>query len=194
MAATPSTMVDLGTACPDFTLPDTTEPGRTVSLSDSADAPALVVAFLCNHCPFVKHIQKEFVNLARDYQPRGVAFVAISANDAEKYPDDAPDKMTAEAKRAGYSFPYLYDETQKVAKAFGAACTPDFFVYNAKRRLYYRGQFDASRPGNNLPVNGRDLRTALDALLEGKPGPEKQWPSVGCNIKWKEGNEPDYFG
>ena len=192
MTATPSTMLPLGTKAPDFSLPDTK--GNQVRLADFADAPALLVAFVCNHCPYVKHIQKEFVTFAREYMPKGLAVVAISSNDVEAYPQDAPDKMAEEAERFGYPFPYLYDETQEVAKAYRAACTPDLFLFDADRRLVYRGQFDDSRPGSDQPVTGRDLRAAVDALLAGRPIPEEQKPSSGGNIKWKPGNEPEYFG
>ncbi len=192
MAQTPSTMLALGTTAPDFSLPDVVT-GRTVSLSDFADAPALLVMFICNHCPFVKHVRHELAQLARDYQNRGVAIVAINANDAQQYPDDSPEKMKQEAQDAGYSFPYLFDESQEVAKAYQAACTPDFFLFDRNRSLVYRGQLDDSRPGNNIPVTGKDLRAALDAVLAGNPVPGEQKPSIGCNIKWKPGNEPAYL-
>ncbi|RMH27083.1 MAG: thioredoxin family protein [Planctomycetota bacterium] len=192
MAATESTMPPLGTPAPDFDLPDTNPPGRRVALKDFADRDALVVMFLCNHCPFVKHIQAELASLARDYLPRGVGFVAISSNDVTTHPDDAPDKMTVTANEAGWPFPYLYDESQQTAKAFGAACTPDFFLYDRDRRLAYRGQLDDSRPGSAAPITGADLRAAIDAVLAGRPAPEPQKPSVGCNIKWKPGNDPAY--
>jgi peroxiredoxin len=192
MVSVPSTMLELGTLAPDFSLPDTD--GRTVSPGDFQDAKALLVMFICNHCPYVKHVQHELVRVARDYGPRGLAAVAISANDAEKYPDDAPAKMQEEKARVGYPFPYLYDETQAVAKAYRAACTPDFFLFDAERRLVYRGQLDGSRPKNAAPVTGKDLRAALDAVLAGRPVPPEQIPSVGCNIKWKPGNEPTWFG
>ena len=192
MAATPSTMLPLGTPAPDFRLPDPS--GRIHALADFADRPALLVAFLCNHCPFVKHIQDGFAALAREFQAKGAAVVAISSNDYEAYPDDAPDKMAEEARRAGYSFPYLVDESQAVAKAYRAACTPDFFLFDRDRKLAYRGQMDGARPGNDRPVDGEDLRRALEAVLSGRPVPEDQVPSIGCNIKWKPGNEPDYFG
>ncbi len=191
MVMTPSTMLPLGTPAPQFRLPDPDD--RVVSLDDSLDAPALLVAFICNHCPFVKHVQKEFSRLAREYQKRGVAVVAINSNDVSKYPDDSPPRMAEEAERVGYSFPYLYDETQEVAKAYRAACTPDFYVFDRERRLAYRGQMDDSRPQSAIPVSGADLRRALDAVLEGRPVPAQQKPSIGCNIKWRPGNEPDYF-
>jgi peroxiredoxin len=191
MAVTPSTMLPLGTPAPDFRLPDPS--GKPFSLADFAEAPALVVAFLCNHCPYVKHIREGFARFAREYQPRGLAIVAINANDAESYPDDAPPRMAEEAKRHGYVFPYLYDETQAVAKAFRAACTPEFYLFDADRRLVYRGQFDGSRPSGPVPVTGADLRAACDAVLAGRPAPTDQKPGIGCNIKWRAGNEPDYF-
>jgi peroxiredoxin len=193
MAETPSTMLPLGTTAPNFSLPDPS--GKLVSLDDDnfKNAPALVVAFLCNHCPFVKHIQKQFAALAKEYQARGVAVVAISSNDVENYPEDSPEKMAEESKQAGYSFPYLYDESQQVAKAYRAACTPDLYLFDRDRRLVYRGQFDDSRPGNGRPVTGADLRTALDAVLAGHAVPANQRPSIGCNIKWKRQNAPEYF-
>lgn len=191
MAETPSTMLPLGTTAPDFRLPDPN--GKLVSLADFAGQPALLVMFLCNHCPYVKHIQAGLVKLAQDYTPRGVGIAAISSNDASNYPQDGPVMMAKEAKAAGYNFPYLYDESQTVAKAYYAACTPDFFLFDEGRRLVYRGQFDASRPGNGINVSGQDLRAALDSLLEGKMVANEQNPSLGCNIKWRPGNEPEYF-
>lgn len=188
MALTPSTMVRLGTPAPDFTLPDTA--GRPVSPADFDDAPALLVAFICNHCPYVRHIRDGFAKLAKEYQARGVAVIGINANDAANYPDDSPPKMREERTAAGYTFPYLYDETQEVARAYGAACTPDFFLFDKERKLVYRGQMDDSRPGNGKAVTGADLRAAMDAVLAGRPVPADQKPSVGCNIKWKPGNEP----
>lgn len=184
MAATPSNMTPLGTPAPDFSLPDTVS-GHRVRLADVRSDHATVVMFICNHCPFVKHVQHELVRLARDYQPQGVAFIAISSNDADSYPDDAPDKMQALAETLGFGFPYLYDETQEVARAYAAACTPDIFIYDGELKLAYRGQLDDSRPGNALPVNGHDVRRALDALLAGRPVDANQHPSIGCNIKWK---------
>lgn len=181
MPLTPSTMPPLKTKAADFRLPDTD--GRTVSLSDFASAPALLVAFICNHCPYVKHVRTAFARLAREYQARGVAIVGINSNDAITHPDDGPEPMKQEKASAGYTFPYLHDETQEVAKAYRAACTPDFFVFDKQRRLVYRGQMDASRPDNGLPNDGADLRAALDAVLAGKSPSEKQTPSVGCNIK-----------
>lgn len=196
MAATPSTMLTLGTTAPDFNLPDTAAGGKRVSLKDFAGKKALLVMFICNHCPFVKHVRAEIARLAREYQAKGVGVAAISSNDAEKYPDDAPARMTEEARAAGYTFPYLYDESQAVAKAYRAACTPDFYVFDGQRRLVYRGQLDESRPpkpgATATPVTGKDLRAALDAVLAGKPVNPRQLPSIGCNIKWKPGNEPLY--
>jgi peroxiredoxin len=192
LTLTPSTMLELGTPAPDFTLEDTS--GRKVSLADFSGKDALLVIFMCNHCPYVKHIADEFSAFAREYQPKGLAVVGISSNDADNYPDDGPDKMVEEAKRRGYSFPYLYDENQEVAKAYRAACTPDFFLFDKTRKLVYRGQFDSSRPKNNEPVTGADMRAAVDAILSGEQPTADQVPSIGCNIKWKAGNEPDYFG
>jgi len=190
MVETPSTMLPLGTPAPDFRLPDTT--GKRVSLDDFGGAPALLVAFLCNHCPFVKHIRSGLAQFAREAQAKGIAVVGINANDAEAYPEDSPEKMAQEVALAGYTFPYLYDETQEVAKAYRAACTPDFFLFDNARTLAYRGQMDGSRPGNDAPVTAEDLRAAVDAVLSGRPAPAEQRPSVGCNIKWKPGNEPAY--
>jgi len=192
MVKTASTMLPLGTRAPDFALPDVE--GKTISLAEFTDAKALLVAFICNHCPFVKHVADDFARLADEYQRKGVAVVAINSNDVENYPDDAPEKMADEVKQRGYTFPYLYDADQQVAQAYRAACTPDFYVFDADRRLVYRGQMDSSRPGNGEPVTGEDLRAALDAVLAGQPVREEQTPSIGCNIKWKPGNEPDYFG
>ena len=191
MVAVNSTMLPLGTKAPDFRLPDTS--GKTISLADFKAAPALVVVFMCNHCPYVKHMREGLAKLARDYQPKSVAMVGISSNDVANYPDDSPAKMAAEAKSAGYVFSYLYDESQEVAKAYKAACTPDFYVFDKDQRLVYRGQLDDSRPGNGMPVTGKDVRSALDAVLSGQPVSPTQKPSIGCNIKWKPGNEPDYF-
>ncbi len=176
-------MLPLGTTAPEFRLPDPA--GKVYSLSDFKSAKALAVFFICNHCPYVKHIRAGLSQYVRDYQSRGVAVVAISANDAVNYPDDSPAKMALESKAAGYIFPYLYDETQEVAKAYQAACTPDIYLFDASQKLVYRGQFDDARPGNGAPVTGKDLRAATDALLAGKPISEKQTPSMGCNIKWK---------
>jgi peroxiredoxin len=184
-------MLPLGTQAPDFRLPD--PGGKLVSLADFKSAPALLVIFMCNHCPYVKHVRDGLAKLARDYRQRGVAVVSINANDVANYPADSPPKMAEEAAAAGYIFPYLYDETQSVAKAYRAACTPDLYLFDQEQRLVYRGQFDDSRPGNGLPVTGKDMRAALDAVLAGKPVPPAQKASIGCNIKWKPGNEPDYF-
>jgi peroxiredoxin len=192
MAQTPSTMLlPLGTPAPAFSLRDATT-GKLVGLDNFTGKKSLLAMFICNHCPFVKHVRGEIASLARDYQPKGVGVVAISSNDVQNYPDDSPAKMAEEAKAAGYSFPYLYDESQAVAKSYRAACTPDFYLFDADRRLAYRGQLDDSRPKNGLPVTGRDLRAALDAVLAGKPVSAQQMPSIGCNIKWKLGGEPDY--
>jgi len=192
MVKTASTMLELGTPAPGFSLRDAE--GKTVSLADFADAKALLVMFICNHCPFVKHVAGELARLGKEYQERGVAVVGINSNDVENYPEDSPRKMAEELKARGYTFPYLYDESQEVAKAYRAACTPDFYVFDAERKLFYRGQLDGSRPGNDVPTTGADLRAALDAALAGGPPPDQQSPSIGCNIKWKPGNEPDYFG
>lgn len=191
MVRTPSTMLPLGTAAPDFSLPNID--GRAVSLADVAGERGTVVMFICNHCPFVKHVADQLAILGREYLPRGVGFVAISSNDVSTYPADSPEQMVHEAEERGYPFPYLYDDTQEVAKAYHAACTPDFYLFDATRSLVYRGQLDPSRPGGDVPVTGRDLRVAVDALLAGKAPPAEQVPSLGCNIKWKPGNEPPYF-
>lgn len=193
MAVTPSTMLPLGTEAPDFALPDAVS-GRVVARDDFRDARALLVIFMCNHCPFVKHVRGEIAALAREYRAQGVATVAINANDLERYPEDGPEAMAREAGALGYSFPYLFDETQQVARAYQAACTPDFYVFDGARRLVYRGQLDDARPSNHVPVSGRDLRAALDAVLAGRAVEPEQKPSLGCNIKWKPGNEPAYFG
>jgi len=192
MALTPSTMLALGSQAPDFRLADVD--GATVGLADLAAAPALLVMFICNHCPYVKHVRHELARLGRDYRAKGVAVVAINANDAVAFPDDCPDAMAREKVAAGYTFPYLFDATQEVAHAYQAACTPDFFLFDAARKLVYRGQLDAARPGNATPVTGLDLRNALDAVLAGRPVASDQRPSVGCNIKWKPGNAPSYAG
>ncbi len=192
MVLTPSQMLPLGTLAPDFDLPDATD-GRRRSLSGT-DAKAYLVAFICSHCPFVKHIREGLAALGRDCEARGVAMFAINSNDIERYPNDGPEAMAAEARAHGYVFPYLLDETQSVARAYRAACTPDFYLFDGARRLVYRGQLDGSRPSNNVPVTGADLRAAIDATLAGQPAPEPQRPSIGCNIKWRPGHEPDYFG
>jgi peroxiredoxin len=191
MALTASTMLPLGTAAPGFRLPDTE--GKTVSLDDFKGAPALLVAFICNHCPYVKHIRHELARLAKEYQAKRVAFVGINSNDVANYPDDSPAMMVREKADVGYPFPYLYDETQQVARAYKAACTPDFYLFDKHQKLAYRGQIDASRPGNATPITGQDLRSALDAVLAGKSVSADQRPSMGCNIKWKRGNEPEYL-
>lgn len=190
MAAKESTMLALGTAAPDFKLPDFN--GKQHSLADFKSAKGLVVAFICSHCPFVKHVRDEFARFAREYQAKGLAVVAIASNDLEAYPQDGPDGMREEAQLVGYSFPYLLDETQAVAKVYQAACTPDFYLFDAQQKLFYRGQFDASRPKNNIPVTGADLRAAAAALLTNQAPLAEQLPSIGCNIKWKMGNEPAY--
>lgn len=192
MGATPSTMQELGTKLPPFRLPSLD--GSLVSDEQFKGAPALLVAFICPHCPYVKHIRQEFSRFAKDYGPRGLAIVAVNSNDAKAFPDDSPEGMKNEATEVGYAFPYLYDESQQVARAFRAACTPDLFLFNRDRRLVYRGQFDDSRPSTAIPVTGADLRAATDAVLTGRAVSEAQRPSVGCNIKWKPGNAPDYFG
>ncbi len=191
MVQTLSTMLPLGTSAPQFSLPD--PDGKIVSLSDFEGAPALVVVFMCNHCPFVKHIAPGLANLAREYQDKGVAVVGINPNDVANYPDDSPQKMAEATKEYGYTFPYLLDESQEVAKAYRAACTPDFFVFDGDRQLVYRGQMDDSRPSLDFPVTGADLRAALNAVLDGRSVIAEQKPSVGCNIKWKPGNEPQYL-
>src|SRR5262245_30751243 len=190
MARTPSTMLPLGTQAPDFRLPDFA--GQTHALVDFEHSRALLVAFICGHCPFVRHIRGEFARYAREYQPRGLAVVAINSNDLATYPQDGPAGMRAESAEVGYGFPYLLDETQAVARAYRAACTPDFFLFDSNRRLAYRGQFDESRPGNGVPVTGADLRAATDQVLAGRAVVAPQKPSIGCNIKWKPGNAPDY--
>jgi peroxiredoxin len=188
-----ATMAALGSAAPDFSLPEP-RTGRTISLRDFEGAPALLVAFLSNHCPFVKHIANELGEFSREYAAKGLAMVGICANDVAKYPDDSPERIAAEVDLRGYAFPYLYDESQEVAKAFHAACTPDFFLYDGARRLVYRGQFDDARPSLDVPVTGTHLRAACDAVLAGERPAEEQRPSVGCNIKWKAGNNPPWFG
>ena len=184
MARTPSNMLPLGTVAPDFSLPDTVS-DRNLSLSDLKGVKGTLVVFICNHCPFVKHIDEGIVAMANDYQPKGISFIAISSNDVINYPQDAPDLMKLEAKKVGYDFPYLYDETQEVARAYDAACTPDFYLFDQDLKCVYRGQMDGSRPGNDVPVTGQDLRIATDSLIEGNPISENQIPSLGCGIKWK---------
>ncbi|MDD3517675.1 MAG: thioredoxin family protein [Chromatiales bacterium] len=193
MARTPSTMLELGTAAPAFRLPDPVS-GKTIALDDFPGAKGFVIAFICNHCPFVQLIRHEFARFGREYSNQGLAVIAVNSNDVASHPEDAPDRMQDEARRFGYNFPYLFDEDQATAKAYRAACTPDFFLFDADRKLVYRGQFDDSRPGSDVPVTGRDLRAAADALLAGHPIDADQKPSLGCNIKWKPGNEPDYYG
>lgn len=192
MVAVNSEMLPLGTRAPDFKLPGAD--GKTYALADAADSAASLVMFICNHCPFVKHMREELAAIGRDYLAKNVAMFAINSNDANTHPDDSPEAMRAEAERWGYTFPYLIDADQSVAKAYRAACTPDFFLFDSNHSLVYRGQLDDSRPGNGKPVTGRDLRAALDAVLSGQPVSEQQNPSIGCNIKWIAGQEPDWFG
>jgi peroxiredoxin len=190
MAQTPSQMLPLGTVAPAFSLPDTD--GKTCKNTDFGGKPLLVM-FICNHCPFVKHVAAELARLGRDYAARGVGIVAINSNDVQKYADDRPELMKVEKQNQGWTFPYLFDESQTVAKAYQAACTPDFYLFDEHHKLVYRGQLDASRPGNSVPVSGSDLRGALDSLLGGKPQSPDQKPSIGCNIKWRPGHAPAYF-
>ncbi len=185
MSLTPSNMIPLGSIAPGFELPDVVT-GTKINLDDIKSDTATLIMFICNHCPYVKHVKSELVLLANDYMPRGATFVAISSNDIEKYPEDAPDKMREDAVTWKYPFPYLFDETQRVARKYDAACTPDFYLYDKNMELVYRGQLDDSRPGNEKPLTGNDLRKALDSVLEGNPVSTNQIPSVGCNIKWKE--------
>ncbi len=185
-------MLPLGTRAPDFTLPDTVT-GDTVSLSDYSDKEGLLVMFICNHCPYVKHVREELATIGTDYADTGLGIVAISANDVAEYPQDGPDAMKIEAETFGYTFPYLYDEEQNVAAAYTAMCTPDFFLFGADGELAYRGRLDESRPDSGVPVTGADLRTAIDAVLSDAPVAGEQWPSMGCSIKWKAGNTPVYF-
>lgn len=187
MVAVNSTMLELGTSAPNFDLPKAG--GGRVKLTDSKGAKGTLVMFICNHCPFVKHVRNELIKLGNDYQKKGVSIIGINSNDWKNYPDDTPEKMTQE----GYSFPYLYDETQEVAKKYKAACTPDFYLFDSNLKLVYRGQLDDGRPSNNIPVTGKDLRRAIDTLLAGKSVSDDQKPSIGCNIKWRPGNEPNYF-
>lgn len=191
MVRTASTMLPLGTTAPDFELSDFD--GKLVKLSDLTDGKGLLVIFMCNHCPYVKHVAPELARLGNDYQPRGLKIVGISSNDADAYPDDSPEMMKQEASQQGYTFPYLYDATQAVATAYCAACTPDFYLFDAQQKLVYRGQLDSTRPKQDQTPDGRDLRQAIDALLAGQEIPAEQKPSIGCNIKWKPGGEPDYF-
>ncbi len=196
MSRTLSTMLELGTPAPDFTLPNTNPGfgGDSVSLSDLRDAKALLVIFMCNHCPYVIHIRDALRDLVKEYQIKGVAAVAVSANDVTSHPDDAPDKMAQAAREHGFTFPYLYDESQSVAQAYHAACTPDFFLFDSACKLFYRGRFDKATPGNKEPVNGADLRAAMDAVMADRSPPSEQIPSMGCNIKWKSGGQPAYAG
>ncbi len=191
MVVTPSTMADLGMKAPSFTLPDVY--GNQVSLDDFRDKKALLVMFISRHCPYVQHVKHELARLGRDYAGKSVGIVAVCSNDIRSYPEDSPEKLARMAEELGFTFPVCFDETQEVAKAYRAACTPDFYVFDDERKLVYRGQLDDSRPGNNIPVTGKDLRAAIDAVLEGRPVNPNQKPSLGCNIKWKPGNEPDYF-
>ncbi|MEZ4802405.1 MAG: thioredoxin family protein [Gelidibacter sp.] len=187
MAQTASTMLPLGTKAPDFKLLDTVT-GDNVRLEDCSGLNGTVIVFICNHCPFVKHVNPELVRIAKDYKPKGINFIAISSNDVEKYPQDGPDNMKETAKNEGYIFPYLYDSSQQIAKAYDAACTPDFYVFDDRLELIYRGQMDDSRPSNDIPVDGKDIRNALNALLNKQPVNKNQKPSIGCNIKWKPEN------
>ncbi|MGD9724187.1 MAG: thioredoxin family protein [Pirellulales bacterium] len=191
MVLTPSTMLPLGTVAPEFSLANVD--GTQVSLDDFAGAPAYLIMFMCNHCPYVKHVAPQLARLARDYQPKGVAVIGINSNDVATHPADSPEQMVHEVEAREYTFPYLFDESQSVAKAYKAACTPDFYVFDKNRQLVYRGQLDDSRPDSGIPVTGKDLRAALDAVLAGKSPVEMQKPSIGCNIKWRAGREPAYF-
>lgn len=193
MASTLSTMLPLGTQAPDFSLPDVVT-SRTISLATFRDKKALLIMFICRHCPYVKHIEKELARIGKDYSSKDVGIVAITSNDPVAYPDDSPASTKEMAIELGFTFPVCFDESQEIAKVYVAACTPDFYVFDASRQLVYRGQFDDSRPGNSIPVTGRDVRAALDAVLAGRPVDLKQKPSIGCNIKWKPGNAPAYFG
>ncbi|MBE9167605.1 thioredoxin family protein [Pleurocapsales cyanobacterium LEGE 06147] len=192
MTLTPSTMLSLGTKAPDFALPDVVS-GNTISLKTFARKKALLVMFICRHCPFVKHVQQQLAQIGQDYADQPLGIVAISANDVANYPDDSPDNLKTMAKELGFNFPLCYDESQETAKAYTAACTPDFFLFDENRQLVYRGQLDESRPSNEIPVTGKDLRSAIDAVLAGKEINSDQKPSIGCNIKWKSGNEPEYY-
>ena len=193
MALTASTMLPLGTTAPEFNLVDVVSQNK-ISLANFAEKKALLVMFICRHCPFVKHVQTELANIGNDYSQSDLGIVAISANDINNYPDDAPEMLKEMASELGFNFPLCYDETQEIAQAYTAACTPDFFLFDTDRKLVYRGQLDDSRPSNDKPVTGKDLRTAIDTVLSGKPVTGDQKPSIGCNIKWKQGNEPSYFG
>lgn len=193
MAMTPSTMLALGTQAPGFKLPDVTT-GKTVTLADFSGNELLLVMIICRHCPYVKHVQGQLAQIGHDYVPKNVGIVAISSNDARNYPDDSPESLREMVRSLNFNFPLCYDENQEVAKAYHAACTPEFYLFDGKRKLVYRGQLDDSRPKNDIPVTGKDLRVALDAALAGKPIAGEQKPGIGCNIKWKPGNEPSYFG
>lgn len=193
MARTASMMLELSIQAPDFQLPDVVS-GETISLATFAGKKALLVMFICEHCPFVKHVEQELAQIGKDYQDQGLGIVAISSNSVETHPQDAPEHLKAMAERLGFTFPYCYDATQAVAKAYTAACTPDFFLFDANMKLVYRGQLDDSRPGNDQPVTGKDLRTAIDLAIAGAEISPEQRPSIGCNIKWTPGNEPDYYG
>ena len=193
MVKTASTMLALGTIAPEFQLPDVVS-GETISLSAFSDSKALLVMFICQHCPFVIHVREELSKIGQDYRDRPLGIVAISANDVANYPNDSPEKLQQMAKEFNFNFPVCYDETQEVSKSYTAACTPDFFLFDANQKLVYRGQLDDSRPSNNVPVTGQDLRRAINLVLENKEIDLEQKPSIGCNIKWKPGNEPDYFG
>jgi len=191
MVRTPSTLLPLGTEAEDFSL--TNVDGQTLSFADVAGERGTVLMFICNHCPFVKHVANELAAIGYEYMPKGVGMVAINSNDVAAHPADSPEQMIHESEQRGYSFPYLFDETQEVAKTYGAACTPDFYLFDGNHKLVYRGQLDGSRPDSGVPVTGEDLRKAIDALLESRPLPQPQHPSIGCNIKWRPGNEPQYF-
>jgi peroxiredoxin len=193
MVATASTMLPLGTPAPHFSLLNAAD-GATVSLDHLSGHKALLVMFICNHCPFVIHVRDELTSIAADYAERGLAIAAVNSNSEKTHPQDGPPHMKTLAAELGWGFPFLFDEDQSVAKAYGAACTPDFYVFDADLLLAYRGQLDSSRPGNSMPVTGQDLRAAIDAILDDRPAPAEQTPSIGCNIKWKPGNEPTYFG
>ena len=193
MVKTASTMLALGTAAPEFQLPDVVS-GKTISLETYSKDKALLIMFICQHCPFVKHVQQELSQIGRDYSQQPLGIVAISANDVDNYPDDSPQKLKQMAEELNFNFPICYDETQEVSKAYTAACTPDFFLFDANNKLAYRGQLDDSRPSTDIPVTGVDLRKAIDLVLQGKTVNFTQKPSIGCNIKWKPGNEPEYFG
>lgn len=193
MAAVPSTMLELGTLAPEVSLSDTVT-GQNLSLKEIRGKKATLIAFICNHCPYVKLLKEELARVGHDYMERGMGMAAVSSNDAEQYPEDGPDAMREDALRLQYPFPYLWDEDQSAARAYRAACTPDFFLFDADLKLVYRGRFDGARPGNEVPVSGSDLRTAIEAVLVGEPVPPEQIPSIGCNIKWKSGQEPDYYG